>query len=95
MTSYEEAGKKLHDLIKQGEVVGCKSPYLGRQPLVCKQNQAIAIAELKAKRERSEHGIPLPNFALPLLLLHFHGMREHLLENGVPVEAVRPLEFPP
>ena len=94
-SACEEQGQRLHDLIKKGYGSSCQSPYLGRQPLICKRNQAIAFAKLKAKRERKKHGIPLPNFELPWLLPHFHGVRDSLLELGYPLEFVRLLQLPP
>ena len=65
-------------------------PLLGRQPLVCKRNQVIAFANLKAKRERKKHGTLLPNFELPWLLPHFHGVRDSLLKLDYRLEFVRP-----
>ena len=94
-SACEEQGQRLHDLIKKGYASSCQSPYLGRQPLVCKRNQAIAFTKLKAKREKKKHGIPLPNFELPWLLPHFHGVRDSLLELDYPMEFVRPAQLPP
>ena len=91
----EEQGQRLHDLIKKGCESSCQSPYLGRQSLVCKRNQAIAFAKLKAKREKKKHRTPLSNFELPWLLPHFHGVRDSLLELGYPLEFVRPPQLPP
>ena len=51
-SACEEQGQRLYDLIKKGYGSSCQSHYLGRQPLVCKTNQAIAFAKLKANRER-------------------------------------------
>ena len=56
ITACEEAGQKLHDLIKLGGDIFNKSPYLGRQPLVCKRNQQIAMAKVKAKQARKKMG---------------------------------------
>ena len=80
-SACEEAGQKLHDLIKLRGDIFNKSPYLGRQPLVCKRNQQIAIAKLKEKHARKKNGTPMPTFELPLLLPHFHGVQEDLLEQ--------------
>ena len=94
-SACEEQGQRLHDLIKKGYASSYQSRYLGRQPLVCKRNQAIAFAKLKAKRERKKHGTPLPNFELPWLLSHFHRVRDSLLELGYPMELIRPVQLPP
>ena len=90
MDACEEQGQHLHDFIKQGRGSGCKSLYLGKQSLICKRNQQIAIAKLKSKRAKSKYGTPILQFELPGLLLHFHGVREHLLENRVHLDLVRP-----
>ena len=95
ITACEEAWQKLHDLIKLGGDIFNKSPYLGRQPLVCKRNQQIAMAKVKAKEARKKNGTPMPTFELPLLLPHFHGVREDLLERGIPLHLIRPAKFPP
>ena len=55
-SACEEAGQKLHDLIKLGGDIFKRSPYLGRQPLVCKRNQQIAMAKLKAKHAKKKRG---------------------------------------
>ena len=47
----EEAGQKLHDLIKQGGPISNSNLYLGTQPLVCKRNQQVAIARMRAKKK--------------------------------------------
>ena len=95
ITACKEVGQKLHDLIKLGGDIFNKSPYLGRQPLVCKRNQQISMAKVKAKHARKKNGTPMPTFELPLLLPHFHGVREDLLERGIPLHLIRPAKFPP
>ena len=94
-STCEEQGQKLHDRIKEGYASLCQAPYLGKQPLAYKRNQDTAIAKLKAKRARGKYGTPLPSFEPPLVLPHFHGMREPLLAQGFPWELVRSLQFPP
>ena len=51
VVACEEAGQKLHDLIKEGGGISNSSLYLGRQPLVCKRNQQVAIARMRAKKK--------------------------------------------
>ena len=95
IAACEEFGQKLHDLIKQGGMASNSSLYLGRQPLVCKRNQQIAICELKAKRIRKEKGTHLLTFDPSMVLPHFHGVCESLLEQSVPPHFVRPFELRP
>ena len=62
---------------------------------MCKRNQAIAIARLKAKRARRKHGVLLSTFDVLGLLPHFHSMKKPLLALGYPMEFVRPPQLPP
>ena len=67
-----------------------------RETTICMQKKSsLAIAKLKAKRNRRKFGIPLPNFALREMLPYFHGIREVLLEFGYPLEVIRPPQFAP
>ena len=77
----EQVGQRLHDLMKEGGGIPNPKLYLERQPLACKKNQEIAIAKLKAKRNRNKHGTPISCFELPLMLLHFHGVKEYCLQQ--------------
>ena len=58
----EEVGQSLHDFIKIEGGSTNLSPYLGRQPLICKRNQEIAIAKLKAKKAKRKNGKLMPTF---------------------------------
>ena len=60
VVACEEAGQKLHDLIKEGGGISNSSLYLRRQPLVCKRNQQIAIARMRAKK-KGERGHTFAN----------------------------------
>ena len=83
VAACEEAGQKLHDLIKEGGGISNSSLYLGRQPLVCKRNQQVAIARMRAKKRRRKEGTHLPTFDPPLVLRHFHSVAKSLLQQGV------------
>ena len=54
VAACEEVGQKLHDLIKQGGISN-SSLYLGKQPLVCKRYQQVAIARMRAKKKGRGH----------------------------------------
>ena len=95
VAACEEAWQKLHDLIKEGGGISNSSLYLGRQPLVCKKNQQVAIARMRVKKRRKEEGTPLPTFDPPLVLPHFHNAAESLLQQGVPAQFVRLEQLPP
>ena len=80
IASYEEeASYSLHDFIIQDWGARNTSLYLRKKPLTCKKKSRV-IAKLKSKRKKRKRNTHLLNFHPPWLLLHFYGVREHLLE---------------